>query len=172
LVKVPKKTTTLIPVRTPAVGWYVRVSQDPEMSSIQDLFLAKEIDDHYYFLEPDMIDVVREINPKMLCQRSLHLSVTRQENAFLWSNGIENDDGVLNSWHASARDIIEVAKHEWITVTANKQAGGYDYRPADNQLAEPQWPALAWDEILRVAFRRYILTSEDHPILKAARGER
>jgi hypothetical protein len=172
LVKVQKKVTTLIPVCTPKTGWYVRASTDPTMSAIEELFFAKEIDDHYYFLEPDMAELVRKINPKLICQRALHLAVTRQANCFLWSNGMENEDGVLNSWHGSGREMIELAKVEWITVFANKQIGAYEYRPADNQAVEPQWPSLTWEQILRLAFRRYIIASKDHPILRAARGER
>jgi hypothetical protein len=141
------------------------------MSAVLTLFLAKAVDDHYYFLEDEMIDYVRALNPKVLCQRALYLAVTRQGTAFLWSNGIADEDGVMNQWHASALDIIKQAKVEWLTVYPNKQAGGYDYRPGDNQTAEPEWPILIWEELLRLAFRRYHIDNRDHPILKRLRGE-
>jgi hypothetical protein len=67
--------------------------------------------------------------------------------------------------------MIEIAKDQWITITSNKQTGGYDYRVADRELGEPAWPKLSWAEILRLAFRRYLISTADHPLIRALRGE-
>ena len=172
LVRVSVRKPSLITVRTPASTWYVRASRDPDMAHVHDLLHAKELDDNHYFVEDeDLIEDIREINPRVIKPLLLHLAVTKQGSAFLWKCGLPDEQGALNSWHASGREMIELAKDQWITITPNKQIGGYDYRPADRELGEPIWPKLAWAEILRLAFRRYLITTADHPLIRSLRGE-
>ena len=171
LVNVPKRAPSLLTVRTPAPTWYVRTSSDPEMMNVHDLVHAKDLDDNYYFPASDEIaEDIRSLNAKAVRPLRLHLAVTKQGTPFLWRNGLPNEEGALNSWHASAQEMIELAKDHWIMVTPNKQAGGYDYRIAERDLGEPVWLQMTWEEILRLAFRRYSITSMDHPIVRTLRG--
>jgi hypothetical protein len=89
LVRVTKRTPSLISVRTPASTWYVRAARDPELSHVHDLLHAKELDDNHYFIDnDDLIDEIRAINPRVIRPLLLHLAVTKQGTAFLWKCGL------------------------------------------------------------------------------------
>jgi hypothetical protein len=49
--------------------------------------------------------------------------------------------------------------------------GAYDVYQATGQLGEPQWPAVPFKELLRVAFKGRFIDSLDHPVLRRLRGE-
>jgi hypothetical protein len=170
LVNLGKKVLTHIPPRKPAPGWHVRTSPDPNMSAVETLFHMKSIDDNYYYIDDKMIELLQGLNPKGVVDLSLTLAVTKLDVPFLWVNGMEDEEGKLNSWHASTRDVIEVARDTWISVRSEMQSSGYTYRPDDDQSKEPLWPDLTWAQILRLAFRNYIIRDENHPIVRSLRG--
>ena len=47
----------------------------------------------------------------------------------------------------------------------------YSVTGAKAYQAEPEWPDLTFQEILKIAFKERIITSYDHPFLKQLRGE-
>ena len=61
---------------------------------------------------------------------------------------------------------------KWVRVSANMSLGAYEICEATGSLSAPQWPALPFSEILRIAFKdRLHIDSIDHPMLKKLRGE-
>jgi hypothetical protein len=176
LVRLGPRRPSILPVCTPKPAWYVRASADPAMSNIHALVQAKELDDNFYFPETDkVIATVYGINPKFIRDWRLHLAVTATGVNFLWKNGRPGEDGALNSWHASGDAMIERAMRQWITLIANKESGGYDWRPADDDYGKPEFLQLKWEEILRLGFRRYLIEEEGmdhHPLIRAMRGKK
>jgi hypothetical protein len=176
LVRLTKSAPSIIPVCTPKPLWYVRASRDDDMSHVHDLVHADALGrDTYYFPENDaVVDAIRAIDPRIIRSWRLTLGMTRQKMSFLWKCGMPGEDGSLNSWHASAAEMIELAKEQWITLTSNQQSGSYDYRVADRDYGEPEWLTLEWSAILRLAFRRYLIREdrmEEHPVFRFLHGK-
>jgi hypothetical protein len=60
----------------------------------------------------------------------------------------------------------------WIRITANMSLGAYEiFEATSKQIPDPQWPELAFQQILRVAFKDRFITALDHPVLRRLRGE-
>jgi hypothetical protein len=101
----------------------------------------------------------------------LFLTISRQGSVFLWPAKLPRTDGRSNSWNDSALSAAKLAESHWVRLSSNKPAGLYDVVQAVDRLAEPEWPDLPFQEILRLCFRDRFITSLDHPVLKALRGE-
>ncbi len=98
--------------------------------------------------------------------------VTVNGTLMLWPVSMKRDaKGELNSWHASALDLIEeyAASGDWIRVVANQEAGGYDVRVMSLNLA-PKWPTMSQAELLDLAFKKRLIQDLDHPIIQAQLG--
>ena len=48
--------------------------------------------------------------------------------------------------------------------------GGYRIMKAKGDLGEPEWPSLSFNELLDVAFKDRVISSEDHPIFNKLLG--
>ena len=144
LVRVSVRKPSLITVRTPASTWYVRASRDPDMAHVHDLLHTKELDDNHYFVEDeDLIEDIREINPRVIKPLLLHLAVTKQGSAFLWKCGLPDEQGALNLL-ARVRTRDDRAGEGSVDHHHAQQAVSADmtYRPADREQGEPIWPKL------------------------------
>jgi hypothetical protein len=68
-------------------------------------------------------------------------------------------------------EAADLAKKQWVRVAPNMALGAYDLAVAPNHVAEPQWPELTFQEIIRIAFLDKMIDTWDHPILRRLRGE-
>jgi hypothetical protein len=61
---------------------------------------------------------------------------------------------------------------QWVRVTADREAGGYQVHAAANQPPEPEWPDLSLADMLRLAFASQgrIIDDPDHPVIKQLLG--
>ena len=68
-------------------------------------------------------------------------------------------------------DAADEARTRWVRISANMSLGAYDVAVAPAQVAEPVWPDISFQEIIRIAFRDKMISDWDHPVLKRLRGE-
>ena len=73
-------------------------------------------------------------------------------------------------WHDSAHKAAVLAQANWIRMVANMSNGAYDIFEASGKLPDPEWPDLAFSEILRIAFRDFRISSTDHPVIRKLWG--
>jgi hypothetical protein len=73
-------------------------------------------------------------------------------------------------WHRSAREAAGFAMTRWVRCKANRSLGAYEIFQAEACIAEPTWPDLNFQEVIRIAFRDRLITSMDHPVIKRLRG--
>jgi hypothetical protein len=106
-----------------------------------------------------------EFDPVML-----HTAITRQGVVFLWPVKLPTD-GRQSTWHTSAAEAAEKAMDHWVRVSSNMRLGAYEVALATATLPEPDWPSLAPDEILQIAFRDRVIDREDHPVVRRLRGD-
>lgn len=160
-----KKSLLTIPVQKPHRQEFIRVHPDENMS-MSTFVLDLAEDRETYLVEPDLWDDLRnEIQPKMLL-----LTMNRQNVLRLWPISLPKDDRI-NRWHQSALEAAEIAKREWIRVASNMGLGAYEVIAAMGEVAEPVWPKLSLEEILKIAFKDRYIRSHDHIALKKLRGK-
>jgi hypothetical protein len=57
-----------------------------------------------------------------------------------------------------------------VRVKANQNNGAYDIFVAEAVIAEPEWPKVSFQELLRIGFRDRLVDDLDHAVLKRLRG--
>ena len=102
---------------------------------------------------------------------TLFTTINRQGVLHLWPVKLPGPDGKHNEWHRSAAEAAELAMKRWIRLTANMSLGAYEVFEATGDLPEPEWPDIAFPEILKIAFRDRIVDRADHPLVQRLRGQ-
>ena len=161
-----KKHITTIPVRKPSAQDWVRVHPDPQMRDNFPLIELKDEGGEEYVIAGLLVgELVGEFVSK-----TLYFSINRQGVPSLWPVRLPDPDGREMDWHRSAREAAELAMSRWVRVKANMSLGAYEVFEAQGILAEPVWPDLDFQQIIRVAFRDRLITTLDHPVIKRLRG--
>jgi hypothetical protein len=57
-----------------------------------------------------------------------------------------------------------------VRIKSNKAIRGYDIFEAASTIADPTWPKLSFQELVRIAFRDRLVDRLDHPVIKRLRG--
>ena len=96
--------------------------------------------------------------------------MNRQGVPFLWPVRLPGPDGRRDEWSRTALEAADLARRGWVRIAANMSLGAYDVFQATGTLPDPDWPALPFRELLRVAFRDRFIDSLAHPILRRLRG--
>jgi hypothetical protein len=160
-----KKLLRTVPVRKPNQQDFVRVHPDPSYRELLPAIELKE-DRELYLVGPQMqAELVTESVPS-----TLFTAINRQGVLFLWPVRLPGPDGKANEWWRSAREAAELAMTQWVRIKANMSLGAYEMFAAESVMQEPDWPDLAFNELLRLAFRDRVITSHDHPVVKRLRG--
>jgi hypothetical protein len=64
-----------------------------------------------------------------------------------------------------------MAMGQWIRLKANLGLGAYEITLAESVMAEPVWPELSFQELVRISYRDRMVTSLDHAVVKRLRGQ-
>ena len=160
-----KKLLTTVPVRKPGPQDFVRVHPDLQMRGDFPLIELKDEREEYVIAGPLVPELVGEFVSK-----TLYTTVSRQGVVSLWPVRLPDHDGREMEWHRSAREAAEIAMKRWVRVKANRSLGAYEIFQAESCIAEPVWPDLDFQQIIRIAFRDRLITSLDHPVIKRLRG--
>ena len=163
-----KRVVMTVPVRKPSKEWFVRTHPDKDYRLQTAVLELKEDREVYLVTQGLWAELASETT---FSPRLLVTSVSRQGVLFLWPIRLPGPDGRLDDWSRSALDAADEAKSRWVRITANMSLGAYDVAVASGQVAEPAWPDIAFQQIIRTAFRDKVISSRDHPILQRLRGE-
>ncbi len=161
-----KKVLTTVPCRKPNRQEFVRVRPGQEWRLETGMFEDKVNRDFYLVQRHLWAELLGEVSPV-----ALFLAINRQGDVFLWPTKFPGADGRSNSWNESALAAARLAETRWVRVAANMPGGVYDVFEAAGNLSEPEWPELSFAEILKLAFRDRFITSVDHPVIRALRGQ-
>jgi hypothetical protein len=101
----------------------------------------------------------------------LYTAINRQGVLVLWPVRLADETGRLDAWNLSAHKAAQIAMEKWIRVASNRSLGAYETSNPMGALPEPEWPDISFQEILRIAFGDYQITSIDHSVLRRLRGE-
>jgi hypothetical protein len=161
-----KKLLNTVPVRKPNKQEFVRVHRDPSYRLTPAAIIELKEDREVYLVLPDM---ARQL-PGEFSVATLHLTINRQGVLHLWPVKLPGPDGKHNEWHRTAAVAAELAMKKWVRVTANTPLGAYEIFEAINDLPEPVWPDISFEEILKIAFREHIVDRADHPLVQRLQG--
>lgn len=161
-----KKILSTVPVRRPHPQEFVRVHPSPEYRCDFAMVELKE-DREDFLVRPE---VLHELAGETV-HKTLFTAISRQGVTFLWPVRLPDpDDRRRNEWTRSSREAAELAMGKWIRVKANMHLGAYEMAEATGLMADPVWPELGFQELLRIAFRDRMIASVDHPVVQRLRG--
>jgi hypothetical protein len=160
-----KKLLTTIPVRKPNKQTFFRVHSSPEYRAVFPIIDLKDDGEEYIVVKALVPELINEIVHKQLC-----LAITRQGTVFFLPLRLPGPDGKDMKWWSSMREHADRAQSEWLRVMANRDLGAYDVIQAVENLGVPEWPTLGFWELIKIAFRDYLITSLDHPVVRRLRG--
>jgi hypothetical protein len=162
-----KRQLTRIPVGKPDHQEFVRVRPEPEWRSTYAFIRVKQ-DNEYYLILPGVFEALPAAEYKFM---TLYTLMTGSGALFLWPVPVRGADGKINSWHQSAHDSAAKVMTVWRRIVPNNLVGAYDLIPPHINKPEPEWPDMTVEEVLRLAFARYLIADLNHPLLKKLRGE-
>jgi hypothetical protein len=164
-----KKLLTTIPVRKPSKQTFFRVRPGQEWREMFPIIDLKDDREEYIVVRNLVPELQTEIVYKQLC-----LAITRQGTLFFLPLRYPGPDGRDMEWWRSLREHAHRAEKNWIRIIANQELGAYECLQASDALSEPEWPSETefkfWD-LIKIAFREYLVTSLDHPVVKRLRGQ-
>jgi hypothetical protein len=102
--------------------------------------------------------------------KTLFTAINRQEVIFLWPVPLPDPLGRQIEWHRSLREAAEIGIKEWVRVKANMSLGAFEMFVAQSTIAEPVWPEVTFQELIKLAFRDRLIDTIDHPVIKRLRG--
>jgi hypothetical protein len=161
-----KKLLTTVPARRPSPQDFVRVHPAPEYR--ENFAMVDLKDDREDFL------VRPEILPELtgeVVYKTLFTAINRQGIFLLWPVKLPAPDDRKTEWSRSAREAAEMAMGRWIRMKANMSLGAYEITVAESVMADPVWPDLSFQELVRIAYRDRMITSFDHAVIKRLRGQ-
>jgi hypothetical protein len=160
-----KKLLTTIPVHRPGRQVFFRVHPDPEYRDNFPMIDLKDDREEYIVARHLVPELATEIVLKQLC-----LAITRQGTVFFLPLRLPGPDGKDMEWWRSMREHAVRAQTHWIRVIPNQEIGAYEALQAADNLSEPEWPELKFWDLIKIAFKDYLITDLNHPVVKRLRG--
>jgi hypothetical protein len=162
-----KKVLLTVPCRKPSPQAFIRVHPDKAFRNNFSVVILKDERDEIYLVPPALAG---ELTGE-LASVTLYTCIDRQGAVFLWPIKLPGEDGKVNEWHRSAREIAEIGMGQWVRVTSDRGLGAYVPMVATGILSEPAWPeGVNFADLIRLAFRDRRVDSFDHAIVKRLFG--
>src|SRR5262249_30261867 len=142
------------PARRPNPQDFIRVHPSPEYRADFALIdLKDEREDYLVRLEvlPDLADEV--------VYKIIFTAINRQGVVFLWPVRLPGPDDRKTEWSRSAREGAQLAMTKWVRLKANMGLGAYEITEATSVMADPVWPELTYQDLLRIAYRDRMITT-------------
>jgi len=161
-----KKLLLTVPVRKPGPQEWVTVNPDGEMHFAAALIVQKEEGEMFVVSAALRDQLAGEWVPMML-----YLATNRQGVTFLWPVRLPGEDGRLDRWSESATEAVRLAMGGWIRMKSNRALGAYEVHQPLVDFPAPVWPDKTIGELVMIGFKGRVISSADHPVLRALRGE-
>ena len=161
-----KKLLTTVPARKPSPQDFVRVHPSPDYRENFAMIDLKD-DREDYLVRPEILpNLAGEV-----VYKTIFTATNRQGVVFLWPIRLPAPDQRKSEWPRSARNAAEKAMDKWVRVKANMSLGAYEIIVGEKIVAEPVWPELSYQELVRIAYRDRMIATLDHAVVKRLRGQ-
>ena len=160
-----KRLITTVPARRPNPQDFVRVNRSEKYRDNFAVIDLKE-DREDYLVRPEIIpELANEI-----VYKTIYTAINRQGICFLWPVRYPSPDDRRNDWARSQREAAELAMTRWVRMKSNRDLGAYEVFEAESLMAEPVWPELSFQQLIKIAFRDRIITDVNHAVIRRLRG--
>jgi hypothetical protein len=160
-----KKLLTTVPARRPNPQDFVRVDPSPDYRADFALIDLKDDREDYLVRQEVLSELISEVVFK-----TIFTAINRQGVVFLWPVRLPAPDDRKTEWPRSQREAAELAMTKWVRLKANMSLGAYEIAVAESVMADPIWPDLTYQELVRIAYRDRMITTIDHPVVRRLRG--
>jgi hypothetical protein len=161
-----KKLLTTVPARKPSPQDFVRVHPSPDYRE-NFAMIDLKYDREDYLVRPELLpDLAGEV-----VYKTIFTAINRQGVVFLWPIRLPAPDDRKSDWPRSQREAAEMAMGQWIRLKANMSLGAYEITVAKSVMAEPMWPELSYNALLRISYRDRMVDALDHAVVKRLRGQ-
>ena len=134
------------------------------------MMLQSQEDQEIYLVAPKLREALSAeptFKPALLVT-----AINRQGVLFVWQTPSPTGPTAGSTIGAGPRWTRPMRpSRRWVRVTANMSLGAYDVAVASGPVAEPVWPDISFQEIIKIAFRDKMISDWDHPVLQRLRGE-
>jgi hypothetical protein len=162
-----RKLLTTVPIRKPHSQDFFRVHPSEKYRLSLAAMITLKDDNDTFLVHPSFVS---EMAHGEFYHATLYLVINRQKVISIWPVKQTGREQRPMAWHLSAADAAQKAMKSWIRIIANRSLGAYEILQASGPLSEPEWPDLAFSEILAIAFRDRIVRDHHHPVIKRLRG--
>ena len=161
-----KKLLITVPVRKPGKQDFFRVRPGEDWR-LETMVLEIKEDRETYLVAPELWpELPGELVPKVLLT-----TINRQGVIAIWPVRLPGEDGRQDNWSRSALEAADLGRRNWIRLVANMSLGGYEiYQATRDDLPEPIWPDLSFQEILKIAFQDRFIQTLDHSAIRRLKG--
>jgi len=161
-----KKLLITVPVRKPGKQDFFRVRPGEDWR-LETMVLEIKEDRETYLVAPELWpELPGELVPKVLL-----ITINRQGVIAIWPVRLPGEDGRQDNWSRSALEAADLGRRNWIRLVANMSLGGYEiYQATRDDLPEPIWPDLSFQEILKIAFQDRFIQTLDHSAIRRLKG--
>jgi hypothetical protein len=160
---------TEITARAPDKEWWCRVHPDPAMSFCTWIIELKTLQKENYLVLPALWPHL--MGEPCFKRKAFYLAVTMQGLPFLWSVRQPSDDTKEpDRWMITGMEAIRLGKTSWVRMHWDE--GHKKHRlQTSKSTAEPRWPSATFKQLIELAFKDYVISDLNHPILRQLRGE-
>ena len=158
-----EKLLVNIPVRKPNPAEFFRVNADPAYTCDTALL---EVDSEWFLVLPRLRGVLLADIKNV----QIYTCMARIGALFLWPVRLPGGDGRDNRWWQAAHQIARTAQTEWVRSVADMSAGSYDVTRALVEIPDPVWPNKTLRDLLELAFRKNLIDSPDHLVVRRLQG--
>jgi hypothetical protein len=157
-----KRINVTIGRRTPHKHEWIRVHE--EYSAPASILKLKPTNDTFLVAPEFRLELERH-----LTQVDLRLAVNSQGIPFIWPVRVPFEDR-SDDWGYAALEGMDIARSEWVRLEPDTQAQTYIIHTAPFTLV-PAWPDEPFEKLLTIAFKRFLIDSAEHPVLRRLRGD-
>jgi hypothetical protein len=163
-----KEHLSELDARSPDAAWWVRRHPDPSYCLVT-MFIELKEERETYLVTPAVQPLL--VGEPTFGRRALYLAVTMQGKPFLWKVRLPADDTQEpDKWMKAPLDAVRHAKDRWTRIAWDKEAKKHRVYTCESA-AEPQWPDCPMRDLVRLAFKDYLIDSMEHPVVRRLQGK-
>src|SRR5262249_30856807 len=144
---------------------FFRVHPDPLYRLPVHMIHLKE-EQEFYLVHPSLAEALEGET----VAKTIYTVINRHSVVSLWPVTLPPSDGKDSDWWKSERDAAEREMTRGFRSVQTMSGGANKFWEAPASMAEPEWPDMPLQTMLRIAFTGRLVDQLDHPIVKRLRG--
>ncbi len=162
-----QQVLTAVKVRKPNNQEWFRIHPSEDWRLQTTVLRLKEVNEDYLVLPNLRQAVWDEIQPVML-----FTAINRHGEVFIWPVRLPKGDGRTDPFMESDMVAAKEAQRKWTRRQWVPENRAHRVLVANGLTEEPVWPEIAFQELIKKAFKDKFIRDLDHPVLKNLRGDR